>query len=402
VYQTGTTGAGDQSCTLDRLNRIRFTPKGVAWASGDYAAVRYTMPTGETAKRITFNYDFQEGAQAWEIAVRNVGTSTDVVSVTSSATGTTDHTFATPTQSVELRFYSRAAQTPTEDGTYYGEFSNIVVYGETGSINLTEVCKDVGGGTGGRMNGILSTGEHLIGTNSFDLAAGGFVADEWATLSDILTQAAAFGDTASPVNAWAVGVRASDLAADGLPILFSEAYPATTDYDYQISLADCEPPFRIGVDYENVFNWIVVGYTDAENFPKYVTPDDDASLKDTTSISDYGQRDYLLNAGRCSQANATNLGKRFLAARKDPRYQMSGPIVAKEFVWSKEGVKIPACQVQAGKRVKVVDFVSDVNSIANTGLTFLLSGTHYDDDSRSVSMTASVSDSLSLMLARII
>lgn len=400
AYQTGTTGAGDQSCTIDRLNRIRFTPKGVAWANGDYAAVRFTMPTGETVKRITANYDLQEGAQAWEIAIRNVGTATDILSVTATGTGSWDNTLATPSQSIEFRFYARAAQTPVEDGTYYGQISSVVVYGETGSINLTEIAKDIGGNTGGRTNGVLSVDETLIGSNTFDLEVGGFVADDWGeTLADMLMRAASFGDTASPVNPWAVGVRGSDMSSDGLPILFAEAYPAVSDYDYIVSLKDCAPPFKIGLDYDNIWNWIVVAYTDAEGNAQFYTPDDDATLKDATSITDNGQRDYVLNAGRCSQANALNLGKRFLAARKDPQYRMSGPITVKEFIETKAGDVVPACQVVAGRRLKVPDFLNDVSGVYSTGLTFLITGTHYDDEAHTVAMNAGVSDNLSFLLA---
>lgn len=74
VWQTGTTGAGDDKCLLDRNSRLRFTPKAEAWGNGDYAAVRYTMPTGETAKKIKYSYVLAEGGQQWEIAIRNIGT----------------------------------------------------------------------------------------------------------------------------------------------------------------------------------------------------------------------------------------------------------------------------------------------------------------------------------------
>ncbi len=60
TFSANLTGDGDSQCTVDRQNRLRFTPKGVAWASGDYAAVRYTQPYGQTTKRLTYSYAFSE------------------------------------------------------------------------------------------------------------------------------------------------------------------------------------------------------------------------------------------------------------------------------------------------------------------------------------------------------
>jgi hypothetical protein len=54
----GATGA--EKCTDDRRDRIRFTPKDVPWASGEYAAVRYGMAYGQTVARLTYDYDFSE------------------------------------------------------------------------------------------------------------------------------------------------------------------------------------------------------------------------------------------------------------------------------------------------------------------------------------------------------
>lgn len=398
AYQTGTTGGGDQSCTIDRLNRIRFTPKGVAWASGDYAAVRYTAPTGQTVKRITYNYDLQEGAQAWEIVVYNVGTAADIAatSVTASGTGSTDNTLATPSQSVELRLYSRAAQTPTEDGTYYGQFSSVNVYTETGSINLTEIAKDVRA-----FVTALNSDETQIGSNTF--ATTPFVTDRQETAASVLQRCAALGD--SSYNAWACYVTHSDAAAtpDGKPVLVVEQWPVLTSYDYAIRIdeANVTPPLTIVRDIGAVRNWVVVRYRDAQNNRDvYLTPDDDSTLTDATSVAAYGRRAIVLNAGNAGATTAANYGRRYLAQYKNPVYYVSGPIVVTGYIRGSSGQRIPAANIRAGKRVKIENYLTDDASVSGAGLTFVISQASYTDDAQTCSLSTGTPDDLAIWLAR--
>ncbi|MCI0366348.1 MAG: hypothetical protein L0219_21005, partial [Phycisphaerales bacterium] len=311
VWRYLESASGANKCTIDRHNRIRFIPKGVAWANGNGAAVRYTMPTGETIKRITFNYDLQEAAQAWKLELDD-GT-TVLWSVNASGTGSVDHTFATPPNLCQLVLRSEAAQTPVEDGTYYGQFTNIVVYGETGSINLTEIAKDVRA----RLTD-LSANEGLIASNTLSLEP--FLADRFEKTAAILASAASYGD--SSFNQWAVGVRESDLSTDGKPILFAEQYPVLTDYDYAVRLdednIDSDLLFPRDFSQEALANWIIVEYTDLLGRRTYLSPDDNSALKDQTSIDTYYQADEVIQLGTVSAAVALNIGRRYLAAHKDP------------------------------------------------------------------------------------
>jgi hypothetical protein len=551
VYQEGAAGA--LKCNLDRLNRLQFSPLTELWNNGEYAAVKYTMPTGETAKRVTFGYAFensdttkpsvvfyetggvftdipnaydgdpstnqsvtlllgeylyigfhaedtdrikagdtvlvrfnltatvntnaatmtaeywdsanwvalpgysdgtatggktlaQDGDMTftrpgdWSAAVLNDANNTAKIWIrltpsasltaaqiaeidfgetqswslicwnntaasaeftqSSVGTGTQDITFATPTQSLEFRMKAGKQQLASL-GTVYGRVTSVVVYGETGSINLTEVVKDCGGASGSRLNGILSTSEALIGSNTFDLAAGGFVADDWgSTLPGIIQQAERFGDSA--YNQWAVGVRASDLAPDGKPIMFAEAFPAMTDYDYLVSLAEADADFGLSLDYDDIWNWIAVRYTDEAGKEQFVTPDDDAALKDTASITAYGQRDYLLDASYTSLANAKNVARRFLASKKDPQYHMTRPLVVRDTIRTKAGGgRVPVALIRAGQRVRIADYLRDVNGAASTALTFLIARTSYQDSPPACTITAGVPDDLSVFIAQI-
>jgi hypothetical protein len=134
-----------------------------------------------------------------------------------------------------------------------------------------------------------------------------------------------------------------------------------------------------------VYNWIVVEYRDDQGKTIYLTPDDDATLKDTTSISAYGQRDYLLNIETANGTIALDAGQAFLADRKDIKYRMSSPIAVVKSIRTKNGGTVPASQIRAGKRIRIENFLQD---LSGTGLTFLISETDYDADGETCSVTA--------------
>lgn len=407
VYQTGTSGA--EQGGVDRLNRIRFTPKAVAWANGDYAAVRYSMPYSETVKRLKYSYDFLETGQVWEISVwrsndaaawtqmTNVSgetytTGTTTV-ITANGTGSIDVTLGTPMRYLELRFYSRAAQTPAADGTIYGEFSGVQVYSESGGINLTEIAKDVRGKLA-ELNG----DERLIAANTFSLVP--FIADRWETMADILALAAGYGD--SSYNPWAVGLRHSEVAEtpNGEPVLFVEQQPALTDYEYLVNFDDenLAAPLQIDWTLDDLWNYIIVGYLDEVGRQVWLTPDDDAGLKDTASIDRWGQREFKIDVGGQGGAStAKNWAKRFLAQHKDRVLRVSGDIQVVGYIKDKNGQEIPACEVAAGNRVKIGNFLNDVN---DTWLTFLVSQTGYNDRTETAALSTGVPDSLAVFLAQ--
>jgi len=398
MYQTTiATYTAAEKCTVDRQSRLRFTPKAEAWGNNEFAAVRYTMPVGETVKKVTYSYDLQEGGQSWEISVWR---STDAVSwtqmtgatgetyttgtttvITASGTGSINVTLATPSRYLELRFYARAGQTPTSDGTYYGEFSSVVVYSETSAINLTEVAKDVRG----KITD-LNSSEILIASNTYSLVP--LVFDRWETTADILTEAASFGDAS--FNSWACGLRASGTAPtpDGKPILFDEQQPALTDYDYALRWGEenIAGNFQLVQDHGQIRNWIIVEYQDENRRTQYLTPDDDADLKDTTSMADYGQRDHVLSVGQATVAMAENYGRRELARRKDPTWTVTSAIPVVGYVRAKNGQPVPSSEIVAGKRLKVENYPR-VPGSTGTSPIFLISRTDYDDTSQVTSMS---------------
>ena len=406
-YVAGRSGA--ELCTVDRNNRIRFTPKAEAWANANTAAVRYSMPTGETIKRITYDYELDEDGQAWEISVWR---STDAAAwtlcsiangdsadtqITADGSASIDLDFDTASQYAELRFYSRDAQTPTWDGDCFGEFSAIVVYGNEHAdhtVILTQIAKDVEGKLSGES--VMNSDESHIDTITYSDGIIPFIADDYPTIADILMRAAKYGDDSQ--NSWAVGVYESEKAAtpDGTPVLFCEQYLALTDFDYAIRLDEPNVvvPISFTEDFGEIWNWVCVQYTNILGERKYITPDDQATLKDTTSISDYGQRDYLLNIGQSDSDTALDNGRRFLAEYKNPKWILTRPIRVKGYIRKKNSEKVGTSEVMAGKRIKIENYLQDVSSVDDAGLTFRISQTRYTDNNETVSISAGGPDEL--------
>ncbi len=385
------TASAADKCDLNRDNQIKFVPKAEAWTTDQIAVVTYTAPTGQTVKRVTFSADLQEGGEAWQMELVTTG-GTTLWSRNSSGTEAVDHTLGTPVQAVRLQFRAKADQTPTADGTYYAKFSSVVIYTETGDIHSSEIVKDVAA-----LDSRISADLSLITANTLDLVP--FTTDELgghATYADIANGVAKYGDAS--FNNWAVGIRGSDQASDAKPILFFEVYPALTDYDYAVRID--EPNLMgsldISQDFDELYNSIIVQYQSIKGKTIYIAPDDDANLKDTTSIADYGQRDALIQVNTSDTTTATKFGRTYLAAHKDPTWRVNGNISMVGYVRSKGGQNIPACEIVAGKRIRIENYLDD---LSGTGLTFLISTTEYEASSDSVSLGVGNVDRLDVFLA---
>jgi len=379
-------GDADNMANVDRLNRIGVGPQVRAWTAGDVvAAFRYTMPTGETIKRIKATLRNRENGQNWITRVYDpVGAATLFSETGDGVSTATDHTLATPRQYVEFQFVSNANQTPT---IAYGRMSAVTVYSETGNINPTEIVKDVRA----KITEINSD-EARIGSNTFTLEP--FASNGQEPIASIVRRVMSYGDAA--YNSWAAYLGPSDWASvpDGKPVLCLEQYPALTDYDLVVRIGDQnligQPEFKRSVS--EVANWIAVRYRDEAGNDITLTPDDDATLKDTASIALYGERQMVVDAGTATAASAANYAKRILAARKDTHYKATSPITVSGWILTKQGIKLPACRIRAGLRVLIE------NSIVDT--PFLITGVEYTPASRTARITMGVPDSLAVYLAQ--
>ena len=387
-------------------NQLRILPQSSQdWGAADRIRLRYTAPPGETIRRMDFDYNFSEGAQVWTSKIRDVDNATDLWTI--SATGNAANQNVEPASGCTiLDFFltSTNAQTTPDDQSIWSELFNIVVYATMNhapasldTVNLTEIAKDIRAELTD-----LSANEFEIDSNTLSLVP--FIADRFPTAADILIDAASYGDSSQ--NRWAVGVLASDLSTDEKPLLFVEQYPVLTDYDYAVRVDEdnLEPPFDlsegyIGADENNIWNWIIVEYSDERGFTQFATPDDDANLKDSDSITDWGQRDYRLRVGHATQATAINAGRRFLAAKKDPVWHMTNPISIKGWIRAKSGNRIPASEIRAGKRIRVENWLQDP-ALGTDNLIFLVTGTGYDDEVEVCTATTGLLNSLDVILAQ--
>lgn len=390
--------------SVDRLNgsRIRLTPKAVAFSNQWYHRLRYSQPTGQTTKRISLSYDMQESGQVWTLELFNEASAANVWTLSSSGTGTRDDTLATPSQHVFILFRSGAAQTPATDGTIYGQIdsaisgaTSLMVYSETGSINAYEVAKDLVG-----LLSQLSSNTDRI-SSALNVSVEPFFTEGKEAAASILQRICSFGDASYQPIGYAVW--GSQETGDDKPQLVVEAFPSISTYDLLIDAGDprLSSPVSIVRDVNSVVNYVSVRYLDSLGRPKIVTPDDDSTLRDDTSISLYGRReaDSDLSVGTSTQALAIRAGRAYLARNKDPRAYVSGPIVVRESMRSADGGETPVSEIKAGQRVKLVNISEDVFRQTDAGATFVITETEYDDDTQSAIISCGVPDDLSSFIA---
>jgi hypothetical protein len=221
-------------------------------------------------------------------------------------------------------------------------------------------------------------------------------------ITDILSKAAAFGGITQ--KSWGVGVVDSEQAAsaNGEPVLKVVQLPDLTDYDYAVRVDEENliPPLSLSRDFTGIFNWVTVQYRDENGREVLITPDDDSTLKDTTSITAYGERHSPTLTVNGDATTALGLGKRFLINYKYPRWIMTSPLQVVDYIRAKSGNLIPASEIEPGKRVRIENFLQDLSSADGGGLTFLITQTEHSDGGRVCSISAGVPDHLAAFLAQ--
>jgi hypothetical protein len=392
IWPWDTTRAGAPKCDYDRDNRLYLQPKADSWATNQVARFVYTAPTGQTIKRVTFGYDLQEAAQNWSITLVDVTNVVTEWTASASGTGTRDETIDNPNTCRQIAFnlLSGTIQTPADDGTQYGKFTDVVVYTETGTITLTEIAKDVRA-----LASDLSANESYIGSNGYSLVP--FVIDPPQYLSDVLMKAASYGD--GTYNAWACCIKNSDYSGDDKPVLAIEQQPALTDYEYQIRLdaPNVESGISFSQDLTDVVNDVIVQYQDPNGGSVYITSADDSTLQDAASVASYGLRQTVISLFTESALTAANFGRSYLAKYSEPQWRASGDLIVRGYIMGKNGNRVPASEIQAGQRVIILNFLNDLNG---TGLTFLITMTNYSDAAETCALSLGKPDNLDVILAR--
>lgn len=196
-----------------------------------------------------------------------------------------------------------------------------------------------------------------------------------------------YGD--SSLRTWGVSVWDSRGTSDNLPRV-ETSYYNTDDYDYLIQLDDRElrelQDERLSSE---LYNHVTVGYTDEQGIFQTVTPDDDATLKDTASIARDYQRGYYLELKQCTEAQAIYLGRRFLEYHSMRKFGGSFTVVGE--IETAGGGMVPVNRARAGCRVK----------LANTGEIFFIRHSRYDAEAQTVTLSPEApSDNLDMWFAQ--
>lgn len=324
-------------------------------SSGDEYQERYTMPTGTKIATIKFNYALRSGEGVTLVWYNDDQTSNEGSQTSPGAgtvgTGSHDDDFtAGDTESCTLKFQCDANDLYDEND--WIRIYNLWFYGKMDSFGSPNYYADE---IGQDVLEIVASAEisgDYDGLDSPSLAIEPFITrnDDFETADSVLQRLAAFGDADDDTWGWLVWDKTG--ASDGLPKAELKEW-SVADYEWLASLADVNN-FRDEEVVDEVKNWIMVRYTDDDNVVRYVSPDDNASLKDTTSIADYYERHHALDAGNCDQATAIELGTRYLEYHKDPPHRMSFDIQG--FIRQKGGGEAPVGWVRAGDRIKMIDW----------------------------------------------
>ena len=389
AWQPETTAQFDKF-TLDRSNRLRFLPKqGVSYAANDVVYWRYDMPTGQTIKRVTFDYNLQEGAQDWGLTLYNIDAASVIWNVNVSGSGSRDETLATPSNGIWFYFNSGAAQTGIGDGTIHATITNLRVYSETGNINMYEIFGDVVDELS--TAGYLNSSKSLLQQSGSPLSLVPFMADDFENIADILAEAAGRGD--ANYDAWGYGLKHSRRAQtyDGKSLLFLEPYPDTSDYDITVGLDERPPlisPVRFRFATEHVLNWITLRFDNAQGRSVFRSPLNNALLKDDASISTYGRRapKSPLYLGDSTTTIADTFGRKVLSRYKDGRWELRSSLTLMDQVRTKNQRHLPVSKVEAGMRIRIENFIEDV--------IFLISATRYSQQDDVVTLQAGLPISL--------
>ncbi|NJN55858.1 MAG: hypothetical protein HC804_14610 [Anaerolineae bacterium] len=215
--------------------------------------------------------------------------------------------------------------------------------------------------------------------------------------------ATAFGD--DDQNEWRVHVRPSEDAPtpNGRPVLALSQFDALTTVSYRVAVEELEAPVELIQDFGTLVNWVTVQYQNELGRAVFITPDNSPTLKDDTSIAAWGEfhLERPLNIGAAADVTATELGARYLAAHKDPKFIVSGPLRVKGFIRGANNEPIPVSRIKAGGNIQIEDFLDDIAQVSGAGMTFRISRVAYNDATETAEIyTGLVPDAIEILLAQ--
>lgn len=195
--------------------------------------------------------------------------------------------------------------------------------------------------------------------------------DDWEVVTRLVERIAAYGDASQ--NTWGLCVWDQTGTSDSLPKAVFEARDVS-DWDYQVRLEDLQD-FVDEPTLDQLWNNIIIKYTSTYGLTEFLTGDDDATLTDTDSVADYGERHSPpIDIGKGDTTRAQYIGQRVLDYHKDPLHKTAFSTSGE--IRNKQGTPIPVAWVRAGDRIKIEDYKG--------GTIYFIRHTQYDDRSRTL------------------
>ncbi len=360
------------------------------------------QPSANLTASIEINLLERGHTQDWELSVENDSATVIWAETNNSLQNyvSRDDSVGGSSQGVTLLLTALETELPRSDGSYFGQVFDVMVYSESDAfITAGVIAEDLAA----HLSSEVSATTSRIGDPALTLEP--FYTNGSESIADILDRSLSYGD--SSANSWYGRLVSSEKAAapDGLPVLEVAQYPELDDCDYEVSLTDhnLSPGVSFTRDDYNIRNYVTVSYRNGLGEEFTITPDDESTLKDTTSIATYGERHLLspLNAGDATYAMALKFGERYLAQSKDAKYYVSSPIKVTGFIQSKAGGRVPASEIEAGKRVRIYGLPP--NAAGDSGLTQIITRTQYSEDNNGEYCEIGLEgtpDNLAVMLAQ--
>ena len=374
-YTTASQQEVDANKEGDRI-LIRGGYGAVNKTAGDDYWERYTAPTGNYIRRVESKYVVRTG-EGMKIYWYDVTNSVEGTAVSGTyvvqGTGTLNKTLA-DADCLELDARWELLATDTYDENDRGALHDICIkfHYDSGHADYASP----GYTTGEVVEDVLLIAGDGISTDFEDIDDPGITltgfttqGDDFETAARVIERLTAYGDSAG--DTWGFGVWDQNNASDGKPKAFLEER-SISDYEYAMRLADLVD-FSDEPTLDELWNNIIVKYTDSYGQTQWLTGDDNANLTDATSVAAYGERHSPpIDIGKGDATLAASIGARYLAYHKDPLYKTSFSIQGE--VRTKEGVWQPVGWMRAGQRIKILDYQG--------GTTYFIRHTQYNADAQ--------------------
>lgn len=367
----------------DLSSRIRFKPRRtVDFLADDYSYVRYAFQFGETATRIKADYDLAL-PNSWpgKLEVRT-STGEVLLSATVTASGSIDEVVTGSPTYFEVRFYVTAAgENTAEDGTVYGELTNVKVY----SANVTtldaaviaEKVVSYMAAEAADQEIAIALSDSTTRIVSPDLALEPAAFDSDITLAQIMTWSAQYGDSDGNPLIWGV-------TFDDRRRLFLEAKDVTTvSYIVDPARADLER----GGDWSESFQAVYGVYTDDDGMIQRTDAQEAAAQ--IAKLGGYRRKVPMQISGTTVEADVEALLALTLGEHSAPT--PSGSFVVRQGVTAPTGRWIAFDEIKPGSLVQIKEWRAQEATFSPTdyrdkATTFYLSGVRVDEDGMTVEL----------------